>query len=361
MLRRAMVVLAVVGSTLSPMAASAVQADEPVVASTTATLTILSGLVQRVAAGTSQMQLASDGANLQAGDRILTGPSDRALVTFLDGSTVTVEPDTDIVVQQADVGGTDVGSTINIRINLGTVWARVVRLADAGSNFSLSSSTATAVVHEGLPGAQKQADGTFTCWTFDGEMMLTGANQSNFVLQPRQTTTLRPASPAPASQPVHFSASTLRVTTSGGVLPLLEMPDGTRVAGFVNPGIEVNQVFGSFTDASDDETYTIEVPGGEIGPFTLMFEGQRDDAFSVHIAGLADGNQVYAETLFGTITPGERMVSVITQRLQEAPSANNSRTAIVRGGTASTPEKLDGAPPGRVVLSPTELESVAPE
>jgi hypothetical protein len=147
MLRRTIVVLAVVTSMLSPTAANVAFADEPTVASTTATLTILSGMVQRLPAGTSQMELAGDGANLQAGDRILTGPSDRALVTFLDGSTVTVEPDTDIVVQQADVGGSDGGSTINIRINLGTVWARVVRLADAGSNFSLSSSSATAVVH----------------------------------------------------------------------------------------------------------------------------------------------------------------------------------------------------------------------
>jgi hypothetical protein len=360
MLRRAIVVLAVVGSTLSPMAAGAVHADEPMVASTTATLTILSGMVQRVGAGTSQMELASDGANLQAGDRILTGPSDRALVTFLDGSTVTVEPDTDIVVQQADVGGTDGGSTINIRINLGTVWARVVRLADAGSAFSLSSSTATAVVHEGLPGAQKQADGTFTCWTFDGEMMLTAANQSNFVLQPGQTTTLRPASPAPAAQPVHFSASTLRVTTSGGVLPLLEMPDGTRVAGFVSPGIEVNQVFGSFTDASAD-SYTIEVPGGEIGPFRLMLEGQRDDRFSVEIAALAEGEQVYTETLSGTIGAGQRLVSLITQRLQEVPSTSDSRSAIVTDGVASAPQELKGAPPGRVILSPTELQSFASE
>jgi FecR protein len=293
---------------------------------------------------------------LQAGDRILTGPSDRALVTFLDGSTVTVEPTTDIVVQQADVG--DAGSTINIRINLGTVWARVVRLADPGSSFSLSSSTATAVVHEGLPGAQTQPDGTFMCWTFDGDMTVSGANQPSLALQSHETATLKPGTPGAAARPVSVSVSALRITTSDGVLPLLAMPDGTRVAGFVAPGVEVNQVFGSFTDASED-SHTIEVPGGDSRPFTLMLEGQRDDAFSVEIAGLANGNEVYTQTLSGTIAAGQRLVSTITQQVEPASSQSDSRTAIVLGGTADEPQPLTDAPPGRIILSPTELASIA--
>ena len=44
----------------------------------------LNGAVQRVPVGASQPAPAEDGANLQAGDRILTGANDRALVTFLD-------------------------------------------------------------------------------------------------------------------------------------------------------------------------------------------------------------------------------------------------------------------------------------
>ena len=358
MLKRAIVACALVASTLSPTVTQIVLADEPVVASTTATLTVLGGQVQRVPAGTSEPQVAQDGANLQAGDRILTGPSDRALVTFLDGSTVTVEPATDIVVQQADVGGPDAGSTINIRINLGTVWARVVRLADPGSSFSLSSSTATAVVHEGLPGAQAQPDGTFMCWTFDGDMTVSGANQPSLALHSHETTTLKPGTPGAAARPVSLSVSALRITTSDGVLPLLEMPDGTRVAGFVAPGVEVNQVFGSFTDASEDG-HTIEVPGGDSRPFTLMVEGQRDEAFSVEIAGLANGDEVYTQTLSGTIAAGQRLVSTITQQVAQASSASDSRTAIVLSGAADALQPLADAPPGRIILSPTEVASIA--
>ena len=39
--------------------------------------------------------------NLAEGDRIKTGPGGQALITFLDGSTVTVLPEGDVTVKQA--------------------------------------------------------------------------------------------------------------------------------------------------------------------------------------------------------------------------------------------------------------------
>jgi hypothetical protein len=358
MLRPVLVALLLVASTFGPPVVRVVHADEPTIASTTATLTVLSGLVQRVPAGASQAEVALDGTDLQAGDRVVTGAHDRALVTFLDGSTLSVEPATDIVVQQADIGGPGAGSTINIRINLGTVWARVVRLADFGSNFSLSSSTATAVVHDGLPGAESKPDGSFQCWTFAGEMIVTGTNQRTVVLQPNQTTTLPPTAADVNVRPIHLNRSTLRITATGAVLPLLETPDQVRVAGFVAPGLEVNQVFGSFTDSGED-TYVIEVPAGEAGPFTLMLEGQRDDAFTVDVEGFVDGNPAYAQQLSGTIGVGQRLITAIAQEFEPGPSASAPGTAIVRAGTATPLETLTDAPPGRILLSPMELESLA--
>ena len=58
----------------------------------------------------------------------------------------------DAAQQQADLGQPGGGSLIDIHINLGAVWARVVQLADPESSFSLESDTAVAVVHDGLPG-----------------------------------------------------------------------------------------------------------------------------------------------------------------------------------------------------------------
>ena len=60
--------------------------------------------------------------NLRIGNWVLTGAKATALVTFLDESTLTMQPDSDVEVKRADV--TEGGSRISVKNNLGTVWAR---------------------------------------------------------------------------------------------------------------------------------------------------------------------------------------------------------------------------------------------
>ncbi|MBI5855455.1 MAG: FecR domain-containing protein, partial [Nitrospirae bacterium] len=207
--------------------------------SATATLSVLGGTVQHVTSGGTQAQ-ARDGMDLALGDRVLTGPKSTAVITFLDGTTVTVQPDSDVQVKKADI--TSQKSTISIKINLGVVWARVVRLADPKSSLSLESNTATATVHDGLIGGEMTPD-HFMCWTMAGPVTVTDPQgQVLMVLLPGEKTMVQPNGknqPAPAAFSVN--QSTLRVTASAGVLPLVVMDDGARVAGFVAPTIEVNQ------------------------------------------------------------------------------------------------------------------------
>ena len=59
--------------------------------------------------------------------------------------------------------------------------------------------------------------------------------------------------------------STVEIVARGPVVLLVVMPDGVRLAGFVDPGIEVNQVFGSLT-ARRDDMRIVEIPGGAPGP-----------------------------------------------------------------------------------------------
>jgi hypothetical protein len=58
--------------------------------------------------------------DLREGDRVVTGQGGFALVTFLDGSTVTIEPNSDVTIRQADRER----STIRLLIHVGKVWAR---------------------------------------------------------------------------------------------------------------------------------------------------------------------------------------------------------------------------------------------
>jgi hypothetical protein len=333
-----------------------VQAAEPTVVTVTATLSVLAGPVKRISAGSNQSQAAKDGVSLNIGDRILTGTQATALVTFLDGSTLTVQPNSDVEVKMADVS--DGSSRISIQINLGTVWARVASLVDPHSNFSLESNTATATVHDGLIGGRQTPDHSFICWTMAGDLLVKDRKGQLLVtLKPGEKTKVQDDQDS-GRQPFAVNHSTLKVTASPNVLPLMLMSDNLRVTGFVTPGLEVNQVFGSRTGIEGYGTRTIEVPAGVPGPLTLIVEGKADTMFTITVEGFHKGTQVYRQNFAGTITKGERLVTPITQELESA-TASNPKTAKVLNGHANDLRSFHGSLPGSILVSPHESKRLA--
>ena len=162
--------LAVLASiALLTVPAAAVGQERPAVVSTAATLTVLSEPVGQVRAGADRPAAASSGADLAVGDRVVTGPDGRALITFLDGSTVTVEPASQVTVRQAEMPGRD-ASRVGLLVTVGTVWARVAGWLGGRATLTIESNAYSATAHDGLIGAQQQASGPFVCWTRAGDL-----------------------------------------------------------------------------------------------------------------------------------------------------------------------------------------------
>jgi len=348
----AVLLFVVLGASVWWAQAGYAQASGPKRVSTTATLSILAGTVQHVPAGSTQPKPAVNGMNLSAGDRVTTGPKSTALITFLDGSTLTVQPESDVAVTKADIGKKS--SKVNVQVNVGTVWARVVRLVDPDSSFSLESNTATATVHDGLIGGQQNADGTFSCWTRTQGMMVTDKTGRAVVLLPGEKTMVKEGHEL-VPQVFMVNQSALQITVPPGFLPLIVMPDQVRVAGFVEGGIEVNQVFGSLTSARPVGGHVVEVPAGVTGPYTILLEALQDGPVIVKAAGSFKGVPVYQLDLSVVMRKGERVKTEITQQIDEATAAE-PKTSKVLGGAASPWRPLTGPLPGTILISPGELE-----
>jgi len=327
-----------------------------------ATLTILGGSVRHVAAG-GEAKTATDGLDLAIGDRVITGRNASALVTFRDGSTLTVQPGSDITIRRADLERDR--SNIAVRINVGTVWARATRLAHPDSRLALESNTATATVHDGLLGGDHAKDGTFACWTQAGELVMTDAQgRPLMTLKPGQMATLRPG------QPVDFAGffvafSTLRVTASANVLPLVQVPGFGQVAGFVAPDIEVNQIYGSVT-AATDAGRMVRVPAGSAGLIHVFLEGRQDGPFTAVVEGLYLSGTIYRFTFSGTIERGERLSTTVRQDMhaddwktdREHRGAIDYTTARVESVQLSPLRREREPLPGKVLLSTTELQAL---
>ena len=350
-----LLVSALVLGLVSPAQQTAAQQGRQSKASATATLSIMAGTVHRIPAGGTQLQAADDGMDLAVGDRIVTWPKATALITFLDGSTVTIQPNSDVAVKKADLG-VGKSSAISIQINFGTVWARVVRMPDPKSSFSLESNAATATVHNGLIGGQQTEDGSFVCWTRAGVLTVKDPHGQTLVtLQPNEKTTVK-AGQKPSPQPFAVNQSALTFTATANVLPLVEMPDKVRVAGFVAPVWEVNQVFGAFTGKAADGAHIVEVPAGIPGPFLLVVHGLHDGPFKVTVVGSFKGAPIYQQELAGTIKKGERLRTEITQQMDPA-TESEPKTARVKSGSVVPFSPWQGPLPGTIVLSPLELKA----
>jgi hypothetical protein len=309
-----------------------------------ATLSVLAAPVERVAAATGASGPGTTGMNLAEGDRIKTASGGIALITFLNGSTVTVLPGSDITVKQAQTGRGKDG--IRILITAGRVWARVVKVAGGRPGLTLESNAYAASAHDGLIGAEQGGDG-FVCWTRRGEVRLTDrSGLTDVVLLAGQSVwthfgwTVTP-------EPFRASASVLEITASGPVLPLVRVPDGRLAAGFLSGDVEVNQVFGSLTQGGGSK-WIVEVPGGYAGAYELILTGRTTGSFTVNVSARNGGKTAFRQEIKGEIVAGEQLFTRITPEV----NGPDPRTARVIQARIENLRTWDGAEPAIIVVSP---------
>lgn len=313
----------------------------------TATLSVLTAPVERIAGAAGAPEPGISGMNLAEGDRIRTGAGGGALITFLNGSTVTLLPETEVTVKEAPTGRAK-NAGIRMLIHTGRVWARVVQAAGSRSTLTLESNDYTATAHDGLIGAEQSA-GTFVCWTRRGHLWLADrSGHTDTVLVAGQRARARFGVPVTA-EPFAPSASMLEVRTTGPVVPLVRMPDGGQAAGFLAPDVEVNQVFGSLTESKGGRRWLVEVPGGHEGPYTLILTGTGAGRFTARIAARYVGFSAYRQEISGEAHPGERLFTRITQTVKggEDPVTARALDASVDGLRA-----WDAAEPVAIMASP---------
>ena len=310
-----------------------------------ATLSVLGGRVDRVPAGAAGHEAGLTGMDLVEGDRVRTGAGSVALITFLNGTTVTVLPESEVMVRSS--AADRAAGTMKLFIHAGRVWARVVQAASARSVLTLESNDYSATARDGLIGAQRAAEG-FVCWTRRGSMTIeNGLGQSEAVLMAGQRAWARQGWPV-TPEPFVAATSTLTVESSGPVVPLLQLPDGRVSAGFLSEDLEVNQVFGSLTSSRGRQRWVVEVPAGAAGEYPLVLTGVGAGPFTVQVSARYMGFRVSRETLTGEAHPGERLVTRITTQVQ----GEDPRTARIRSGTLDGLRAWEGDEPAVVVLRP---------
>ncbi len=198
-------------------------------ASQAATVAVLHSDIQAQRSG-ADFGPALDGEVLASGDVVRSSDQGRAVLTFFDGSLLTIDPGSQVKVTSLarTAGG---GLQVSIEQTLGRTWASVQKLKTPDSKFELKTPSSTAVVRgtsfETV--VEKLPDGKIvvTYKTSEGEVLVQAVAGGQTTVPAGTQVSVQQDQPAPpAPQPQPPNTPRLDVTASAGIGVTISGPSG---------------------------------------------------------------------------------------------------------------------------------------
>jgi len=313
------------------------------------TLTILSGAAD-VARGTGGFSRAADGQVLNAGDRVRTADSGHAIVTFLDGSTVEIEPVTTITVIQATAAASG-AITIQLEQAIGRTWTSIQRIVHADSKFELRTPATTATVRGTSFITDVLASGTTTVTTTDG-IVEVSAQGTTVVVPAGSLTTVEPSSTPSPPGPAPRAQNTLRFGLHSPA-HLVVVDALGRACGIVPAGPTlVRQIPGCLATEPGIGPQLVDLPNAAAGTYSIVIETVAPGGDFVATASAIDGAGTlsFNYSVSGGGPPGTKFGSSLT--VEAGPSGVLSAKGL---GKLSLVERA----PTHVVVMPTSPRPAA--
>ena len=264
------------------------------------TLSVFSGSVEIQSSEETSWQQGTDGMTLAVGDRVRTAINSGALLTFFEGSTIKLESETDVQIQQVE-RAQDESVRITLKQWLGRTWSRVVKMAGTGSHYEIETPSATAVVRGTLFSTIVDEAGSTEVATTSGLVSVVAQGEEVY-LPPSQKTEVQEGSAPSQPETVPAIRNELVVRVDMPAVASLCDPTGSST-GTLLTGLSFNQIAGSLSLIPAEGTQQIYVPdpiGGEYvvalrylsqGTANISIEAKSDDKLVFeHSGGLeADG------------------------------------------------------------------------
>jgi len=249
-------------------------------------LTIIDGTVD-VAHGTAAFARGPDGQVLNAGDRVRTAEQSHAVVTFLDASTIELEPGTIVTVVQTTA--TQSGTiTIELQQSIGRTWSSVQRVLRSDSKFELRTPAATAVVRGTGFVTDVQISGATTVTTVDGSVEVSAQTQT-VVVPAGSLTTVQPGGPPSPPSASPSAQNILRFGLHSPAYLVVVDPLG-RSCGIVPAGPTlIRQIPGCLATEPGIDPQLIDVRDASAGTYSLIIESIAPGGDFVATASAVDG------------------------------------------------------------------------
>lgn len=326
------------------------------------TLTVISDGVELRQAG-GPWSAATDGVILRAGDAVRTSATGRGVVTFFDGSTVSLDPSTEIVAEELEVtaGGPRV---IALFQAIGRTWSSVQRSIVPGSRFEIRTPAATAAVRGTGFETEVETSGRTVVSTTDGLVDVKGADAAVSVGAAQRTVVETGLQPVPP-----ITTAPRRGVTFSSDGPLL-IVDPTGLACGLDRGAVVRQIARCLVSAGERTTVTLAEP--TVGQYRLVLRADRDTTVSVGAAATAGAQVVASRAAVATLAGGATFVGSISLDAATDGSlrlgafsvftSSQSPAKVARTGASPVPTAVAAvalASPAATITAPRSTAAVA--
>jgi hypothetical protein len=268
-------------------------------------LSILDGTAE-VARGGAAFARAPDGVVLSPGDRVRTATGSHAVVTFLDGSTIELEPATTITVVQATAASSG-AITIQLEQAVGRTWSSVQKLRHVDSRFEIKTPATTATVRGTGFVTDVLDSGATTVTTADGFVEVSAQGQT-VVVPAGSRSTVETGAPPSAPVPGPIARNLLRFGLHSPAYLVVVDPFG-RACGIVPAGpTVVRQIPGCLATDPGIDPQLIDLPNATTGAYSMIIESITPSGDFVATASALDsaGNLSFNYSVSGGGPAGTR-------------------------------------------------------
>jgi hypothetical protein len=309
--RGSWIAIAVVAMAVSTVAVAFVRDRSSYVAAFS-TLSVISGEVHVVPDGMPSRS-AVNGEALVAGATVRTQvPDGRAIVTFRDGSTVELEPDASVKIEQLSLG-TRGELVVILTQEHGRTWWHVQPLLSPNSRFHIRTPSATAVVRGTSFEVDVERAGSGAALTrvavFDGRVDLVAGGKVVPIPAGHSAEVAKGSAPR-AAQRLAPDGICMRIEASSAALITVTDPDG-RSAGQTLLGA-VNQIPQTIVPGPQDDPQAVAIFSPAVGEWEIGIIPRDEGGSFQLVVTTVDGTQVIDQsTLAGMLRTYERLVTRI--------------------------------------------------
>ena len=228
-----------------------------------ATLTVFEGEIEQQVGG-EWLPLA-DGALLAEGTHLRSGETGSAVLTFFDGSTASLAPNTELLLELAS---TDGARRIRLQQFAGRLWNDVAPDDRAGALYAVQTPDAVVTAH-GTLFETVVTDEDTEVHTVDGLVELRAGEDRVFVAPGERARAQAQRLLTHSAAVAQAASEGMRLDVDGPFTASLRAPNGKAV-GVLPAGIDFHQIAGATTSNPGDGPQRIELPTLESGTYRLL-------------------------------------------------------------------------------------------